>query len=189
VLKKKCTLSWELGIPITPLRLTLKPTNPSGDPHFHEKLTSGIMAIKSLLLSLTLTCCLGYAFTFGITSSNSFLHKLPSWSFIPLSIGFGILYLVAFWWGIRGFMANKFAYLYLRHCQLSDLSQLRSEGLDRLDVSDNQCTDLATLKNCPNLRWLTINNNPLISKEHAHLFPNMVAFQANIVLLKNNKKS
>ncbi|MCA0233410.1 MAG: hypothetical protein LCH91_23290 [Bacteroidetes bacterium] len=247
-----------------------------------------MMAIKSLLLSLALTCCLGYTFTFGITNSNSFLHKLPSWSFTPLSIGFGILYLLAFWWGIRGFTANKFASLlsmgfclvgfgvyafvitsqlsqgkarkgqydadfsqlaeaekaalsevvfqtglalndavftehwhlsdssnsfricvqkghvtglnlsgfpikdlqplsrlphltdlYLRHCQLNDLSQLRSERLDRLDISDNQCKDLETLKNCPNLRWLTINNNPLVSKEHVHLFPKMVAFQAN----------
>ncbi|GAB3504710.1 hypothetical protein GCM10027341_35420 [Spirosoma knui] len=51
--------------------------------------------------------------------------------------------------------------LFLQNCGLSDMSSLRSERLDRLDLSNNQITDVTTLRGCPNLRWLFIQNNPL----------------------------
>ncbi|WP_460983342.1 leucine-rich repeat domain-containing protein [Spirosoma fluminis] len=51
--------------------------------------------------------------------------------------------------------------LFLQNCGLSDMSSLRSERLDRLDVSNNRITDVTTLRDCPNLRWLFMQNNPL----------------------------
>ncbi|MHA4741760.1 leucine-rich repeat domain-containing protein [Dyadobacter sp. MSC1_007] len=53
--------------------------------------------------------------------------------------------------------------LYLRNCGLSDMSELKSTRIDRLDISDNQITNLETLSGVPNLRWLFASNNKLTS--------------------------
>lgn len=65
--------------------------------------------------------------------------------------------------------------LYLRNCSLSDMSGLQSTKLDRLDVSTNQITDLKTLRGCPNVRWLVVQNNQLTSKEDLSQFKNIVS--------------
>ncbi len=65
--------------------------------------------------------------------------------------------------------------LYLRNCGLSDMSGLQSTKLDRLDVSGNQITDLKTLRGCPNVRWLFVQNNRLTSKEDLSQFKNIVS--------------
>jgi Leucine-rich repeat (LRR) protein len=65
--------------------------------------------------------------------------------------------------------------LYLKNCGLSDMSELRSGKLDRLDVSDNQITDLKTLRGCPNLRWLTAERNRLQSTEGIDQFPQLIS--------------
>jgi hypothetical protein len=66
------------------------------------------MAIKSFFLSLALTAALCYMFTVGIFSKDSFVNKIPdSWG-IPIMIGGAILYILAFWWGLRGFPQHKF---------------------------------------------------------------------------------
>ncbi|GAB4029929.1 hypothetical protein [Spirosoma jeollabukense] len=65
--------------------------------------------------------------------------------------------------------------LYLRNCGLSDMSGLQSTKLDRLDVADNQITDLKTLRGCPNVRWLFVQNNQLTSKEDLSQFKNIVS--------------
>ena len=66
--------------------------------------------------------------------------------------------------------------LYLRRCGLSDLSDLRSTLLERLEVSDNQITDLKTLGGCPNLRWLVATNNRLQSADGLDQFRQMVSY-------------
>ena len=66
------------------------------------------MAIKSFFLSLLLTIFFGYSFTIGLTTKDSFLHKIPDWGGFVLLIAGGILYILAFWWGIRGFPQHKF---------------------------------------------------------------------------------
>jgi hypothetical protein len=66
------------------------------------------MAIKSFFLSLALTAGLCYMFTIGIFSKDSLVNEIPdSWS-TPIMIGGGVLYLLAFWWGLRGFPQHKF---------------------------------------------------------------------------------
>jgi len=65
--------------------------------------------------------------------------------------------------------------LYLKNCALSDMSGLRSEKLDRLDVSYNQITDLKTLRGCPNVRWLFMKNNRLTSTDGLTQFRDMVS--------------
>jgi hypothetical protein len=65
--------------------------------------------------------------------------------------------------------------LYLRNCGLSDMSALQSTKLDRLDVSNNQITDLKTLRGCPNVRWLFAQNNQLTSKEDLSQFKGIVS--------------
>ncbi|MBA4850818.1 hypothetical protein [Emticicia sp. BO119] len=66
------------------------------------------MAIKSFFLSLVLTLFLGYSLTVGLTTKGSFLYKIPDWGGYILLITTGILYILAFWWGIRGFLEHKF---------------------------------------------------------------------------------
>ncbi|WP_461090047.1 leucine-rich repeat domain-containing protein [Spirosoma gilvum] len=65
--------------------------------------------------------------------------------------------------------------LYLQHCSLSGLGGLKSTKLDRLDVSDNQITELKTLQGCPNLRWLFMQNNQLTSKDGLDQFKQLVS--------------
>jgi Leucine-rich repeat (LRR) protein len=70
------------------------------------------MAIKSLLLSFTLSIILGYSFTAGLTNPNSLLRKLPDWSsFLLMAIVF-VLYLLAAWWGFKGFSEHKLTALF-----------------------------------------------------------------------------
>jgi Leucine-rich repeat (LRR) protein len=65
------------------------------------------MAIRSLLLSLTITGLLGYSLTVGLTDPNTFLKKLPEWTAYPFIVGCFLLYLLAGWWAIKGFSAHK----------------------------------------------------------------------------------
>jgi len=70
------------------------------------------MAYKSLLLSLALSIVLGYCFTAGLTSPNSLLKKLPDWSaLLILVVGF-VLYLLAGWWGLKGFREHQLTALF-----------------------------------------------------------------------------
>jgi len=69
----------------------------------------------------------------------------------------------------------KLGDLYLKHCGLSDLSALRCQKLDRLDLSDNQISDLKTLAGCPNVRWLFLKNNPLKSLDGIELLPQLLS--------------
>ncbi|MFD0878382.1 hypothetical protein ACFQ1A_29725, partial [Massilia pinisoli] len=66
------------------------------------------MALKSLFLSLILTAFFGYSFTVGLTTKDSFIQKVPEWGGFVILIGGGVLYLLAFWWGIKGFPQHKF---------------------------------------------------------------------------------
>ncbi len=242
------------------------------------------MAYKSLILSLTLTIVLAYCFTFGLTNPNSFLKKIPDSVTMPLIVVVFLLYLLAAWWGFKGFgehklvalfslgfctlglgvyliffvmevangkaMPGQYDYsfsrldpmekaaltqiaqgvgltladatfsehwhlgetapgfrvcvqkghvkalhfsdkkitdlapfsqlpllgdLYLNNCGLRDMSALHSEKLDRLELSDNQISDLKTLAGCPNVRWLMLKNNQLRSTEGIELFPKLVS--------------
>ncbi|GAB3905655.1 hypothetical protein GCM10028803_36830 [Larkinella knui] len=65
--------------------------------------------------------------------------------------------------------------LLLKNCGLSDLSDLKSAKLDRLDVSDNQIADLRTLRGCPNVRWLFASNNHLKSTEGLEQFSQLIS--------------
>ncbi len=77
------------------------------------------MAYKSLLLSFCLTTLLGYALTAGLTDPQSPLKKLPDWTGIPMIIVIFLLYLLAGWWGIKGFAGHKFpASVSLAFCAL-----------------------------------------------------------------------
>jgi Leucine-rich repeat (LRR) protein len=67
------------------------------------------MAIKSLLLSFTLSIILGYSFTAGLTNPNSLLRKLPDWSSYLLMLVVFVLYLLATWWAFKGFREHKLA--------------------------------------------------------------------------------
>jgi Leucine-rich repeat (LRR) protein len=242
------------------------------------------MAIRSLLISLAVTGCLGYSFTVGLTDPNSFLKKLPDWLGIPLLLGCGLLYMLASWWAFKGFSDHKITALlsmglcavgigfyallfslemgkgkaakgqydydftrltltekaivaqlaheaglglqhavftehwhltdstngfgicvqkghvtglnfsnhpianlaffsqlpalsdlYLKNCGLSDMSNLRSGKLDRLDVSNNQLENLKTLAGCPNIRWLVAKNNRLRSTDGTDQFKELVS--------------
>ncbi len=64
--------------------------------------------------------------------------------------------------------------LYLDNCGLTDMSALRSEKMDRLELADNQISDLKTLAGCPNVRWLTLRNNQLHSDEGIEIFTKLV---------------
>ncbi len=66
------------------------------------------MAIKSFFISLVLTIFFGYSFTIGLTTKGSFLQKIPDWGGFIILIAGGILYILAFWWGLRGFPQHKF---------------------------------------------------------------------------------
>lgn len=78
------------------------------------------MAYKSLFLSFCLTALLGYAFTVGLTDPNSFWKKLPEWTAIPmLVVVVFALYLLATWWGFKGFGEHKVSALFsLGFCAL-----------------------------------------------------------------------
>ncbi|RFS16347.1 leucine-rich repeat domain-containing protein [Emticicia sp. C21] len=65
------------------------------------------MAIKSFFISLILTIFFGYSFTIGLTTKDSFLQKIPDWGGFTILIGGGMLYILAFWWGLRGFPQHK----------------------------------------------------------------------------------
>ena len=65
--------------------------------------------------------------------------------------------------------------LYLNNCGLHDMSALRSEKLDRLELADNRISDLRTLAGCPNLRWLVLRNNQLSSDEGLDRFTQLVS--------------
>ncbi|MEO6286473.1 MAG: hypothetical protein ABIN80_26425 [Dyadobacter sp.] len=65
--------------------------------------------------------------------------------------------------------------LYLRNCGLTDVSDLQTKKLDRLDLSNNQMTDLKTLSGCPNVKWLFVAGNPLKSTEGIENFRNLVS--------------
>ena len=69
--------------------------------------------------------------------------------------------------------------LYLNDCGLGDMSDLRSKKLDRLELADNQITDLKTLGGCPNLRWLVVRNNKLQSDEGLEIFSKLVSQDLN----------
>ncbi|MVM33087.1 hypothetical protein GO755_23805 [Spirosoma sp. HMF4905] len=73
--------------------------------------------------------------------------------------------------------------LYLRNCGLSDMSDLQSTKLGRLDVSDNQITDLKTLRGCPNVQWLFAMNNRLKSTDGLNQFRDIVStdFRGNSI--------
>ena len=65
--------------------------------------------------------------------------------------------------------------LYLKNCNLTDMSDLRSDKLGRLDVSDNQIVDLKTLRGCPNVQWLFAQNNQLKSTDGLTQFRDIVS--------------
>jgi Leucine-rich repeat (LRR) protein len=65
--------------------------------------------------------------------------------------------------------------LYLNNCGLSDISALRSEKLDRLELADNAISDLKTLSGCSNLRWIVLKNNQLLSTAGIELLPKLVS--------------
>ncbi len=247
------------------------------------------MAYKSLLLSLALSTLLGYCFTAGLTNPNSLLTKLPDWGSYLIMIGAFVLYLLAAWWGIKGFAEHKLtaffslflctlgigiylvlismelfggkampgqydydfsrlnpseqavltqiaagagltladatfsehwhlaekapgfrvcvqkgyitglhfagkkianlglfsqvprlSVLYLNNCGLTDMSALRSEKIERLELADNQISDLKTLAGCPNIGWLTLRNNPLQSTDGIELFPKLVSHDLSL---------
>ncbi|MVM39287.1 hypothetical protein GO730_19845 [Spirosoma sp. HMF3257] len=73
--------------------------------------------------------------------------------------------------------------LYLRNCGLSDMSGLQSTKLGRLDVSDNQISDLKTLRGCPNIQWLFAMNNRLKSTDGLAQFKGIVStdFRGNSI--------
>ncbi|GAB3985653.1 hypothetical protein GCM10028807_01370 [Spirosoma daeguense] len=64
--------------------------------------------------------------------------------------------------------------LYLKHCGLHNVSKLRGAKIDRLDLSNNQLTDLRSLSGCPNVRWLLLANNQITSLDGLDAFPNIV---------------
>lgn len=66
------------------------------------------MAIKSFFLSIALTAALCYIFMVSIFSKDTFLNKTPDWLSMLIIAGGGVLYLLAFWWGLRGFPQHKF---------------------------------------------------------------------------------
>lgn len=66
------------------------------------------MAIKSFFLSLLLTIFFGYSFTVGLTTKGYFMQRIPDWGGFTILIAGGILYILAFWWGLRGFPQHKF---------------------------------------------------------------------------------
>lgn len=77
------------------------------------------MVIRSILVSVSITCFLGYAFTLGLTDPNSFIKKIPDWLGIPLLLVCGLLYLMATWWAIKGFGEHKImALLSLGFCAI-----------------------------------------------------------------------
>ena len=65
------------------------------------------MALKSFVLSVLLTVAFGYIFMVGIFSKSFFLNKLPDWANMTIMVAGGVLYILAFWWGIKGFMESK----------------------------------------------------------------------------------
>lgn len=69
----------------------------------------------------------------------------------------------------------KLGDLYLVRCGLADMSALRADGLDRLDLSGNRISDLKTLGGCPNVRWLDLKGNQITSDEDLSLFPKLVS--------------
>ena len=242
------------------------------------------MAYKSLLLALGLSTLLGYALTFGLTDPQSPLKRLPDWLGMVLIVGILLGYLLAGWWGVKGFSEHKVAAsislvfcflglsayalgfvmeighgkatpgqydydvssidpaekavltqiaaaaglrladgvfsehwhvqeppagfrvcvqkghvtalnfsgkklsdlapfsqfpqlgdLYLNGCGLSNMSDLRSEKLERLELADNQIREINSLAGCPNLRWLVLRNNQLASDEGQEIFTKMVS--------------
>ncbi len=242
------------------------------------------MAYKSLLLSFCLTAFLGYALTVGLTDPNSPLKKMPEWTAIPMLVVLFALYVLAAWWGFKGFGEHKItallslgfcafglglyalgfvmeigngkatpgqfdydfsrldpaeqaalaqivqnaglqiqdatfseywrmaeeaagfricvqkghvialhftgkpvpdlapfsklpqlSYLYLDNCGLNDMTALHSEKIDRLELPNNQISDLNTLSGCPNLGWLTLRNNQLSSEAGIEKFTKLVS--------------
>lgn len=65
--------------------------------------------------------------------------------------------------------------LYLNNCGLSNLSDLKLEKLDRLEVADNRIADIKTLLGCPNIRFLGLKNNAIASLDDFELFPKLVS--------------
>ncbi|WP_460911627.1 leucine-rich repeat domain-containing protein [Spirosoma areae] len=65
--------------------------------------------------------------------------------------------------------------LYLKNCGLSNLSDLQSTKLNRLDVSGNQISDLKTLRGCPNVQWLFAANNRLKTTDGIEQFRQLVS--------------
>lgn len=65
--------------------------------------------------------------------------------------------------------------LYLNNCGLSDMSALRAERLDRLELADNQITDIKTLRGVPQVGWLDLRNNQLQSEEGIEMFSKLVS--------------
>jgi len=65
--------------------------------------------------------------------------------------------------------------LYLRNCGLSDMSGLKSTRIDRLDISDNQITNLETLSGVSNVRWLFAANNKLTSTRGIEQFKQLIS--------------
>jgi hypothetical protein len=70
--------------------------------------------------------------------------------------------------------------LYLKNCGLTDMSGLKTQKLDRLDLSNNQMADLKTLQGCPNVRWLFVSGNPLKSTEGIEHFTQLVSIDIPI---------
>ncbi|MEO7177116.1 MAG: hypothetical protein ABIS69_05045 [Sediminibacterium sp.] len=65
--------------------------------------------------------------------------------------------------------------LYLVDCGLTDMSDLQAPQIKRLDVSNNRITDLKTLRGCPNVAWLFVQNNHLQSDAGIELFTKLVS--------------
>lgn len=252
------------------------------------------MAVKSFFISLVLSIFFGYCFTIGITTKDSFLNKIPDWGGFTILIAGGILYVLAFWWGLRGFPQHKFlsllslgmsgfglmAYavviymefnrgkpspgqfdydlaklpaqeqaairslakqtgtpeneihateywklrdfpmaiciqkghvmgvgvtdkaitdvsvlsalpelngLYLRGTHLKDLSDLKSPKLDRLELQQNEFTDLTSFSGLPNVEWLFVDNNQLKTLDGIEQMPKLKekSFSGNPDLKEN----
>ncbi len=65
--------------------------------------------------------------------------------------------------------------LYLDHCGLTDMSALKSDRISRLELPDNNISDLKTLGGCPNVGWLVLRNNQLQTEAGIEMFPKLVS--------------
>ncbi|GAB3690931.1 hypothetical protein GCM10027592_08580 [Spirosoma flavus] len=64
--------------------------------------------------------------------------------------------------------------LYLKDCDLRNVSGLKNTKIDRLDLSGNKLTDVQSLTGCPNVRWLLLANNQITTLDGLEKFPQIV---------------